>query len=452
MKAGAAYVPLDPSAPLDRTAFVTRHCGIRHIVSASAKRRALYALTDADTSLDCLIGVSGEDRRPARCVGWDEVFSHPGNAPPDVKIIEQDLAYIIYTSGSTGTPKGIMHTHHSGLAFARWAAAEYGLRPDDCLSNHAPLHFDLSIFDFFAGAVAGAATSIIPEEYLKLPPSFSQLLQDQAITVLFTVPYALIQMGLHGVLEERDLSRLRWIIFGGEPFPVKHLHDLMQKLPHARFDNMYGPAEVNGCTHYTIDELDADAPSIPIGRISQVAEALVVDAQDRPVTPGEQGELLIRSPTMMQGYWRAPALNEKAFFENNEIEGYRQIYYRTGDIVEQRSDGNFMFLGRKDRQIKVRGYRIELDEIESALSSAKQVQEAAAYGIPDPDGNQQIYGEVTLKPGEAILSTELLAHIKSRLPWYAVPAELKIREQFPRTTTGKIDRRALREAALQAVS
>lgn len=449
MKAGAAYVPLDPSAPIDRLAFVTQHCGIRHLVTGASKKRSLRGLLAAQGNIECLIGVAPTGGLTARCVGWDEVCAVPDSALA-VKLIEQDLAYIIYTSGSTGTPKGIMHTHHSGLAFAEWAAAEYGLRSDDCLSNHAPLHFDLSIFDFFAGAVAGATVSLIPEEYLRLPPSYSQLLQDQAVTVLFTVPFALIQMGLHGVLDERDLSRLRWIIFGGEPFPVKHLAHLMKRLPQARFDNMYGPAEVNGVTHYTVEMLEEGAASIPIGPISSVAEALIVDADDQPVNSGEAGELLVRTPTMMQGYWCAQTLNEAAFYELDEIEGYRQVFYRTGDIVAERADGNLMFLGRKDRQIKVRGYRVELDEIEAALTSARQVEEAAAYGIPGTDGNQRIQGEVTLKEGQSIASSDLLAHARASLPWYAVPADLAIRDRFPRTSTGKIDRRALREAALEA--
>lgn len=447
MKAGAAYVPLDPSAPADRTGFVLRHCGIRHLVTDPSKRRKLAALFEAGAELDCLIGIPTADGLPQRCLTWDEVNTVDGEAPP-VKIIEQDLAYIIYTSGSTGTPKGIMHTHHSGLSFARWAAREYGLSRQDRLSNHAPLHFDLSIFDYFAGAVAGAATIIIPEDYLKLPPSYSKLLQDQGITVLFTVPFALIQMGLHGALEERDLNALRWIIFGGEPFPVKHLHALMNRLPKARFDNMYGPAEVNGCTHYTVESLDPADPSIPIGRISDIAEALVVDAADRPVAAGESGELLVRTPTMMQGYWDQPELNRHAFFRDGALPGYDQVYYRTGDIVDQRPDGNLMFLGRKDRQIKVRGYRVELDEVESALASAPRIEEAAAYAIADAEGNQHIHGEVTLRSGEQMQTTDLLAHAKNRLPWYAVPARLSIREQFPRTSTGKIDRRALRLAAL----
>lgn len=448
MKAGAAYVPLDPSAPLDRLVFVLENCGIRHLVTENSKLRKVTAIASKTSSLQCLFGIHGETDLPLRCVSWDQIKNSAATNLPGVKIIGQDLAYIIYTSGSTGIPKGIMHTHTSGLAFAQWAAREYGLNAKDRLSNHAPLHFDLSIFDYFASAVVGACVVIIPDEYTKLPPSYSKLIAEQKISVLFTVPFALIQLLLHGVIEDRDLSRLRWIIFGGEPLPVKYLRALMAKLPEVKFDNMYGPAEVNGVTHYTVESLIDNVDSIPIGRISSIADALVVDIDDSPVEAGDVGELLIRSPTMMQGYWARPDLNEKSLYRCDVFDGYEAVFYRTGDLVSQKEDGIFIFLGRKDRQIKVRGYRVELDEIEAILVSHDQVEEAAVFAIPAEQGSQQIQATITSKSDETVDPVELQAYLKARLPWYAVPAELDIREQFPRTTTGKIDRRGLRNEAL----
>ena len=155
MKAGAAYVPLDPSAPPQRTAGVIEDCGIRHLITDDAMAASLRAMADALPGAMCLIGVTPDRDLPGRAIPWDAVATHDGSTAALPAVIENDLAYIIYTSGSTGVPKGIMHTHHSGLSFARWAVREYGFRNDDRLGNHAPLHFDLSILDFFADVASG---------------------------------------------------------------------------------------------------------------------------------------------------------------------------------------------------------------------------------------------------------------------------------------------------------
>lgn len=447
MKAGAAYVPLDPAAPPERLATLIADCDIGCIVTAVNKRRALRTLRAAAAPLRLLVGID-DDTLGVSTLPWSQIDALPGDTPPARKTLGADLAYIMYTSGSTGTPKGIMHSHDSGLAFARWAAAEYGLRPGDRITNHAPLHFDLSTLDYFAGAVAGATTVIVPEEVTKLPASYAAFLEAHGITVFYTVPFALIQLHLRGALETRDLSALRWVIFGGEPFPPQHLHALRRRLPRARFDNIYGPAEVNGVTHYTLhDALPPEAP-IPIGQIAATAEALVVDADDKPVAAGRTGELLVRSPTMMLGYWRRDELNARVFSRRTDAAGLTRTWFRTGDLVSADADGVFQFAGRKDRQIKVRGYRIELDEVELALAAHDAVEEAAAFAVADGEGSQCIHGQVTLRDGAAADVAALTKHLKGRLPFYAMPARIAIAQRFPRTTTGKIDRRRLAAEAV----
>lgn len=447
MKAGAAYVPLDPSAPVARVAGVIEDCAIRCLVSAPAKRRALRALHTHGVELDLLVGVD-DDQSGWSVLSQAAIDRADAGAPPRRKILADDLAYIIYTSGSTGTPKGIMHSHASGLSFARWAASEYALKNTDRLSNHAPLHFDLSILDYFAGAVAGATTVIIPEEYTKLPASYAQLLESQRVSVLYTVPFALIQLLLRGGLEERDLSALRWIIFGGEPFVPVHLHALRARLPWVLFDNIYGPAEVNGVTHYTVGaQLSPDA-AIPIGPVACTAQGLIVDDNDCAVAPGTAGELLIRSPTMMLGYWNRPQLNARVFWRRKNAAGLEEVYFRTGDVVRADADGTLHFVGRRDRQVKIRGYRVELDEVELALASHAGVEEAAAFAVADADGTQNIHGQVTLTEA-ATTPAELIKHLKSRLPGYAMPAKVTITDAFVRTSTGKIDRRRLALTAME---
>lgn len=439
MKAGAAYVPLDPSAPPERISEIIEDCGIRLLMTTDGRLKRLE-----DSGAECLreltfIGPTSSGSTSS----WDSLEKNFPKVDPGVKVVPGDLAYIIYTSGSTGKPKGIMHTHGSGLSFARWAADEYELTHEDRVSNHAPLHFDLSILDYFAALVAGSTTVIIPEEYTRLPPSYSQLLADMKITVFYTVPFALIQLTLRGVLELRDLSRLRLVIFGGEPMPPKHLANLMAQLPHTSFDNIYGPAEVNGCSHYTLPAPPEPEAVIPIGPICQIAEALILDSIGEPVIGGEVGELLVRTPTMMAGYWNRDDLNATAFYCREE-DGLSQTYYRTGDLVRELADGTLEFLGRSDRQTKVRGYRVELDEIESTLTAHIAVEEAAIYTVAGELGQSEIHGAFMPALNERVhTADDFLAYLKERLPWYAVPISLRPSKEFPRTSTGKIDRRAL---------
>lgn len=446
MKAGAAYVPLDPFAPVARLAYVLRDCGIRTLITRDDKREQLNQILELGVPIEQIIGLPADvPNRGVRTATWDDVDSTPITAFSS-GAIEQDLAYILYTSGSTGDPKGIMHTHRSGLAFAQWAADEYALRSDDRLSNHAPLHFDLSTFDLFSSSLVAATTVIIPEAVTRFPASVSKLMQDERISVWYSVPFALTQMLLRGNFAQRDLSQLRWLLFAGEVFPTKYLRQLMTVLPHVRFSNLYGPTETNVCTYYHVDGLpdDNDKP-ISIGKACANIDALIVDSQDEPVIAGESGELLIRGPIVMRGYWGRPELTERGFHRREFHPGYTETYYRTGDLVQEMPDGNLKFLGRKDRQIKTRGYRVELDEIEVALLEHEGVQEAAAYAVSDPDGEgtSLIRAAVTAKDGALLISADLVEHLGGRLPWYAVPTCIEIIAEFPRTSTGKIDRRML---------
>lgn len=446
MKAGAAYVPLDPAAPVARLDFTIRDCGIRHIVTDSTGIAMIHRLVGFGAEIRCVIGIKPTEDVQVPCVSWQDIDLLPDTAPA-AGTMEQDLAYILYTSGSTGVPKGVMHTHRSALSFAEIAAKTYGFTPEDRLGNHAPLHFDLSTLDFFGAAVAGASTVIIPEAHMKLPASLSRLMEDERMTVFYAVPSAMTQLLLRGALEKRDLSALRWVLFGGEPFPPKYLRRLMAMLPHASFSNVYGPTETNGVTYHVVPPIadDSDTP-IPIGRLYDNVDALVVDENGEPVAHGETGELLIRSPSMMRGYWGRPELDERAFVTKPVFGPYSDIYHRTGDLVRQQ-DGVFHFLGRKDRQVKVRGYRVELDEIEAALVGHEQV-EAAAVLLVDLDNNDlQIEAAVMLRPDATVEAANLISYLRDQLPVYAVPERIAIVASFPRTSSGKVDRLALKVRA-----
>ena len=445
MKAGAAYVPLDPSSPPARQAFIVRDCGIRHVVTEPARAAALRLLLAEGVPVECAVGVSDTDLG-VRTFSWSDVDAHPP-VVHDPDLVEMDLSYILYTSGSTGTPKGVMHTHRSALAFARVAADTYGFRGEDRLSNHAPLHFDLSTMDYFSSALAGATTVIIPDAHTRMPASYASLIEKERLTVLYAVPLALTHLLLHGAIDKRDLSSVRWVLFGGEPFPTRHLRALMAALPNAQFSNVYGPTEVNGVTYWIVPPLPDDDTPIPIGSPYANVELRIVGDDDEPVADGETGELLARTPTMMRGYWGRPDLDARAFWKRPVFGHFEDVYHRTGDLVRRREDGLLEFHGRKDRQVKARGYRIELDEVEVVMGSHDAVESAAAFAVPDEDGSVHVEGVVTLREARHLTLEELRAHLAASLPRYAIPERIDILEAMPRGSTGKIDRRELARRA-----
>ena len=439
LKAGGVFVPLDPFMPVERLAFIVGDCEIAHLVTGDSLMRPLGKL--APETAPRLYGVSRE--APLTGLSWEEIRAYPSTEPEN-RLIDQDLGYIMYTSGSTGNPKGMMHTHHGSVSYARWGALHVGLTAEDRVASHAPLHFDLSIFDFFSTAQAGAAVVLVPEQVTKFPASWTEYIESERISVVFTVPYTLIQMQQRGAMERRDLSSLRWILFGGEPYPPKHLRALQAALPRVRFTNVYGPAEAPSCTCYDVPALPgADDAPIPIGTVSHNSAYIILDENDRECPDGEAGELCIRSSTLTRGYWKRPDLNARVFFMAASLGPFPHVYFRTGDVVVRHADGLLRYLGRNDRMVKTRGHRVELDEVEAALASHAAVSEAAAFVVPDGNGSKAIHAAVMPKDGERPEPGTLMRHAGSKIPAYALPAEIVVRSDLPRTSSGKIDRKLL---------
>lgn len=446
MQAGAVYVPLDPAAPPERTRAVLQQCGARVLISHAAQKAKLAHLMPAE--LDVVIGAFEIDLSPVATVSWEEVL-RADPAPATVTgASEMDLAYIIFTSGSTGQPKGIMHSHGSGRAYSRMAGALYDVGPSDRLTSLSPLHFDMSTFDYLCGPQHGAMTLIVPDPYMKLPASMSELVEDEALTIWYSVPFALTQLLLYGAMDAHDLSSLRWVLFGGEPFAPKHLSALTKALPGARFSNVYGPAEVNQCTFHHLDgRWSAADGQPPIGVACANTDLMVAGDDLEPRRDGEAGELLVKSPSVMRGYWERPDLNARALIQRPGPGGVAETWLRTGDVARQTPDGLFTFHGRADRQVKVRGFRVELDEVEDILSSHPGIEEASAYPVRLDETTAVIEAAVTLRPGETLSSEAALGYASTRLPGYAVPATVAVVAAFPRTSSGKIDWKALGLAA-----
>ena len=376
-------------------------------------------------------------------MSWDSV-SQAETRDPCAEVTDGDLAYIMYTSGSTGHPKGLMHTHSSGSSYALYSGNCYNVQASDRLGNHSQLHFDMSTFEYFTGPSRGATTVIVPDEATLFPVRLAELVERERLTFWYSVPLALVQMLLHGELLRRDFSPLRWVLFGGEPFPPKYLHQLMEALPQARFSNVYGPAEVNQCTFYHVPRsgIPDDRP-VPLGQVWDGAEGRILDTEDRPVKPGETGELMIRSSTMMEGYWGNRELTERSLYSEEPFPGFTRRFYRTGDLVSTDENGVLHFHGRKDRQVKIRGYRVELDEVENIAGSLEAVREAAVVLVEEPDGRKELLVAALLKDGCVLTESDMKKQLAERLSSYAVPGRVCFPDVLPRTTSGKIDRRRL---------
>lgn len=442
LKAGAAFVPIDPNVPSKRVCDLLKIGAISVLITQKLSDALVDLLKGNDFLLSAVIGVQKHVDTPFQCYSWADLDGCPTG--PDAEIDERDPAYVIFTSGSTGTPKGIIHSHFSGDSYARLSIATYQVTANDRIGNISPLHFDMSTFGYLASVKAMATTILVPPAYGKLPASLSQLMQDERISIWYSVPFALIQLLERGSLDQRDLSALRWVKFGGEPFLPAYLQQLSIRWPQARFSNVYGPAEVNQCTYFHIPKTYDFEQPVPIGRIWEDTEALVINKDDTVVEPGDQGELLIHSVTMMLRYWDGAEQDTHTFFTFPDS---NKRYYRTGDLVKVNEQGEYLFLGRKDRQVKIRGYRIELDEIEHVAAACEQVEEAAAFCI-EVDSIATIAVAVTVSDTSLTLG-ELRKWLTKQLPTYAMPGKICIRDSMPRTTSGKIDRNALKLQATE---
>jgi amino acid adenylation domain-containing protein len=451
LRAGAAYVPLDPQAPASRLAYIARDAGIAVLVSAAEKAATWPALIAGGAPLRTVIaldageppahggpaaisgsGVANVHVRPAAEV------EHQPATPPDVAPGPHDLAYILYTSGSTGDPKGVALTHRNALAFVDWAVDAFAVGPADRLSSHAPLHFDLSIFDLFAAVHAGAAVVLVPTGASVFPLALNRFIAEEEISVWYSVPSALSMLVQRGSVSPGSWPRLRTVLFAGEVFAPRYLYALMDLVPHARFYNLYGPTETNVCTYFEVPRpTRSPGGTIPIGRPIAGVDVFVVTDDGDLAAPGEAGELYVRGPTVTQGYWADPEKTARALIPDR-LGGSRDRLYRTGDLVRRDERGELWFLGRRDAQIKSRGYRIELGDIESALYEHECVAECAVKAVPDEIVTNRIEAHVVLRA--PVGDDQLARFCRERLPSYMVPERFHARAELPRTSTGKVNR------------
>ncbi|GAB4562979.1 MAG: D-alanine--poly(phosphoribitol) ligase [Haliangiales bacterium] len=438
LRLGAIYIPLDPLSPVARIAAIVRDCGVTALVAAAELAEQL--LTGDLAEIPCL-GIDRPVRgralpvRGRALIDVDALSDEPLTCPP----LSQDAcAYVLYTSGSTGTPKGVSISHRNALAFVSWAVSELAVSASDRLANHAPLHFDLSVFDLYGAFAAGAAVVLVPEGAAYAPAQMVKLIASAGVTIWYSVPSALILMMERGGLLALTDHALRAILFAGEVFPRPQLVTLFERFgATVRLLNLYGPTETNVCTFYEVRALSRESTApLPIGTACSGDQVWIQRPDGTAAEVGETGEIMCAGPTVMLGYWGHPPTAGQP--------------YATGDLGYRDGDGQIIYVGRRDHMVKLRGHRVELGEVEAALRRHPAVREAAALVI-GANVDARLVGflvSASDAPVERPLSLiEVKRHLAQLLPNSMIVDAVRVLSALPRTRTGKTDYKALRQLA-----
>ncbi|MFG2342387.1 amino acid adenylation domain-containing protein [Streptomyces yangpuensis] len=440
LKAGAAYVPIDPHHPRDRIRFVLDDAAV---ATAVTQQRFVELFEAPDTALVLLDA------------DHEAISGQPVTAPL-ISTSADDLAYVIYTSGSTGVPKGILMPGACVINLVSWQKRALPIGPDARTAQFAAATFDISLQEIFSALLYGE-TVVVPDEELRMnPAAFARWAHAQELSQLF-VPNVM----LRAISEEVDphgseLSALRHLSQAGEPLSLhQDLRDLCDNRPELRLHNHYGPSEAHVVTSYSLPASVSDWPlTAPIGRPIDNTRVYVVDRHLRPVPVGVPGELCVAGAGLARGYLGRDELTA-ARFVDDPFQGAGSRMYRSGDLVRWLPDGNLEFLGRIDDQVKIRGFRIEPGEIEAILARHEHVLHAAVIVREDVPGDKRLVAYAVADPAavgpDGRLAETLRLHIESAVPEYMVPSAVVLLESMPLTTGGKIDRGALPAPDLRTV-
>lgn len=446
LKCGAAYVPVDPTAPPARNAYIMHNCNVKALIVEARfeekLRQEIEALGGPVPQLLVLQGTgAGQPLASALAAkGIAKAAASSGAGVPGA----DDLAYILYTSGSTGKPKGVMLSNENAVSFVDWCSEVFEPLPSDRFSSHAPFHFDLSILDVHVSLKHGATLVLVGEDIGKDPIRLARLIADERISIWYSAPSILSLLAQFGSLPSQDYSNLRHVLFAGEVFPVKHLRTLTQLLPHPRYFNLYGPTETNVCNfHEVVLPVPEDRTQpYPIGKVCSHLAGKVVDENGKMVARGDEGELCITGRGVMQGYWSLAEQTARGFL--SDADGTR--WYKTGDIVVEEDDGVYRYRGRRDRMVKRRGYRVELGEIEAGLYKHPQLKEVAVVALPDEEAGVKINAHLSAKTAKPLSLIEIKRFCSENLPLYMIPDKFTWYDSLPKTSTDKIDYQRLKEA------
>jgi amino acid adenylation domain-containing protein len=445
LKACAAYVPIDAKAPASRMAAIARNCRVAALVTTSNRVAQVEQAFGGDPPMRAIWLI--DSSMPAAAtrtplVPWSEIVNEGADAP-SIAVDSDALASIHYTSGSTGEPKGVMTAHGPLLAKAQWSTRVFGLTAQDRLLGYTPIQSAMSTFEIFAGAAAGATTFLVPTRVGPFPAAIAKSSSEQRLTLWYIVPSALVMLLTRGNLAACDFSSLRMIGFGGEPLPMRRLRELMELLPWVRFVHVYGRTEVKSRSFHEIRFPPSELDMRTIGRTSPDCGMHVLDDELHPVSDGKIGELWFSGPVLMRGYWELPELTAEVMRTIELAPGQRLRACRTGDLVKRHPDGTLELVGRADQQVKLRGYRVEIGEVERTLNRHPAVANAIAIVEEGGAAGHRLRALIMLRPGSAVDERELREHCSATLPRYMIPDQFEFRGELPISANGKVDRRAL---------
>ncbi|MEG4073438.1 amino acid adenylation domain-containing protein [Microcoleus sp. Pol14C2] len=436
LKAGAAYVPLDPAYPQERLTFMLADTQApviltqSHLVSELPAHQARAVCLDAD---------------------WETIGSHSTENPAS-SVSPQNLTYTIYTSGSTGKPKGVPLPHRSLVNLIAWQLQNSSLEGAAKTLQFASLSFDVSFQEMFCTWCAGGTLVFITEEIRRDAQSLLQLIDKQKIQRLFLPFIALQHLAEAADTYQLVPKSLREVITAGEQLQVnRYIASFFQQLENCTLHNQYGPSESHVVTAYTLAGPPGDWPALPpIGRPIANTEIYLLQKDGEPIPLGVAGELYIGGICLARGYLNRPDLTAEKFipnpFRQNKIlaiEDEEDRLYKTGDLARYLPDGNIEYIGRIDGQVKIRGFRIELGEIETALAKHRAVKQAVVLAREDAPGDKRLVAYIVANPEEKLAIADLRPYLQGQLPDYMVPAVFVNVEAMPKTPSGKIDRRAL---------
>ncbi len=425
LRIGSPYVNLDPNTPPKRLEKILKTCSPSIIVNLITH---LNWLTEIAQSGYKLLTIDELKESPKQLV----IPTVTGNNP----------AYLMFTSGSTGMPKAAVISHSSLLNFISWAKDRFEINNQDRLTNVNPLFFDNSVFDFYASLFNGATLCPAPTNLLKNPLELVSWVNSQTCTIWFSVPSLLVYLlTMRALSQDNTMKSVRSVIFGGEGFPKSKLLKLFEIFSHqADLVNVYGPTEGTCiCSAHTVTKQDFVAMNklTTLGKLADNFDYFIELMEEST----NRGELILLGPQVCLGYFNSPEQTTSAFIQNPKHSNYRDIGYKTGDLVELDVNGNFHFLGRKDFQIKHMGHRIELEEIEAAIASIENIDESAVTYEKLNDGMGRIL--LHFKGSPEIKDLTIINNLKSKIPSYMLPQKIIRHDQLPKNANGKIDRRAL---------
>ncbi len=432
LKSDCAYVPVDINSPANRVQAILSACSASFVIVDNESKASFEALVP-------------EEIRPSIFVIDD--FSGGDIAQPDYKNLSIDIAYVLFTSGSTGVPKGVMIPHKAIIDYIDWCVDEYQLDSNDVIANHAPLYFDNSTFDLYTAFKTGAELHLVDDAVNAIIPSLVKWIRERRITTFFCVPSVLSMLLRSRRLKDDSFPELRHLICAGEVLPPDVLRIWMEKYPHIQFTNMYGPTEITvDCSFHVFTHAPEEgALAVPIGKARPNMELFVRDDHGNlSQNAGARGELLVRGTSVAYGYLGDDEKTRKSFVQNPQNSVFNDMLYCTGDLVEIAEDGNYVFVGRADDQIKYLGYRIELGEIEAALATVDGIDEGVVVFNHAAETSEQAIGAL-ISSNVGLKQIDIVSQLNGQLPPYMVPTVIKLTtDDFPQTANGKYDRKAIK--------